>query len=64
MKRIIMMLALTALLVVVLSMSALSAFAANCPGKNPNCNGPGKSEDASGTPPVVHFDPGSASGRR
>ncbi len=63
MKRIIMMLALTALLVVVLSLSALSAFAAKCPG-NPNCNGPGKTEDASGTPPVVHFDPGAASGRR
>ena len=56
MKRIIMMLALTALLVVALSMSALSAFAVppgsdttnqQCTGGNPNCkdektNGSGK----------------------
>ena len=63
MKRIILMLALAAFLVAALSVSALSAFAANCPGSNPNCNGPGKSERSSGNPPVVTFQPGHASER-
>ena len=47
MKRMIMMLALAAFLVAALSVSAVSAFAANtCPG-NPNCvkKGPGNSEN-------------------
>jgi hypothetical protein len=62
MKRIILMLALTALLVLALSMSALSAFA-KCP-QSANCSGPGKSLDSGGASaeknPQVKFVPGSA----
>ena len=60
MKRILLVIAVGLVMAAVVVAMSMPALAAKCPG-NPNCDGPGKSEDSSGSPPVVHFVPGSAS---